>query len=116
MNEQTDQYYAEVISIIEGPPPEFQPPKEIWSLSLSENARLASVMYCQLRTLSGPRMLTRCQTAWAENRPVRLDYPDKMGLRHQADVVAARWTEVEEGHLLHLWVHLSDPSQTDQEV
>ena len=104
--ERSDENYAEVITIIEGPTPEFQQASETWALSLHEDVHTSMVAYCQMRTLSGPHMLERCQNAWAEDRAVKLDFPDKMGVRQQADIVAARWTEADEGHLLHLWLRV----------
>ncbi len=50
--------------------------------------------------------LAGCAGLYDEDRPVKLDFPDGTGLRRQLNVVAARWTEVEEGHVLHLWVQL----------
>ena len=96
----------ELITIVEGPPPEFQPVPDGWSLSIYEDRQPYQSAVCQMRTFSGPKLLERCQRAWDESRPVKLDFPDGTGLRRQINVVAARWTEVEEGHVLHLWVLL----------
>ena len=43
-----------------------------------------------------------------------LDYPNRLGLRKQAAVVAARHEEVSEGMVLHLWVRAPD-SLEDQD-
>ena len=59
---------------------------------------------CQLRTATGDDIKMRCEDAWEDGRPVRLDYPDEWGMRQQLDVVAMRLSEVEEGELLTLWV------------
>ncbi len=61
---------------------------------------------CRLRTMSGEDIMERCYRAWDEGRAVKLDYPDEMRMRQQADVVAMRLTEVEEGKMLLLWVSL----------
>jgi hypothetical protein len=110
VNERPDEHYtdAELISIIEGPPPQFRQPLETWAFSIHEDVHLVPAAYCQMRTLNGPHMLERCQNAWLQDRPVQLDFPDTMGLRQRADIVAARWSETEEGHLLHLWVRMPD--------
>jgi hypothetical protein len=114
MNEQ-DGYFAdaELITIVEGPPPQFQPPREMWALSVHEKLQPSTIAYCQMRTFNGPKMLERCQNAWAEERPVMLDFPDQMGMRQQVEIIAARWNETDEGHILHLWVRR--PFQSQQE-
>ena len=105
----------EKITIVEGPTPEFQPGRETWLPALGEGPHLAPAAVCQLRTFNGPAMIERCRRAWAEGRPVVLDYRQPDGLRRQAQVIAARATEVSEGHLLILWVRLDwdDLPETD---
>ncbi|MCZ7672692.1 MAG: hypothetical protein M5U34_39030 [Chloroflexi bacterium] len=56
--------------------------------------------------MSGEDIMERCQLAWKEGRPVKLDYPDEMRMRQQAGVVAMQLAEVEEGKMLVLWVSL----------
>lgn len=113
MSERSDKPYAdaELISVVEGPTPEFRQATEAWAYSVYETGRPGPVAYCQMRTLSGPRLVERCQNAWSQDRPVKLDFPDRLRLRQRADIVAARWSEQEEGHLLHLWVRLPDHIQ-----
>jgi hypothetical protein len=96
----------ELISIIEGPTPEFQPTPQRWLQSIHEGPDDKAVAMCRLRTMSGEDIMERCYQAWDEGRPVKLDYPDEMRMRHQADVVAMRLTEVDEGKMLLLWVSL----------
>ncbi len=117
MKKHSDEHYAdaELISIVEGPTPEFRQAMETWALSIHEDIHTDAVAYCQMRTLNGPRMLERCHNAWAQDRPVRLDFPDGMGLRQRADIIAVRWSETEEGHLLHLWVRLPDLPKADEQ-
>ena len=103
----------EVITIVEGPPPEFQNARDVWALSVREEREPYLLALCQMRAFSGPKMLERCRRAWREDRPVKLDYPDETGVRRQVDVVAARWSEVEEGHVLYLWVQMSAQSPED---
>ncbi len=115
MSEQDDYFAdAELITIVEGPPPEFQPPRETWAFSVHERPQPSTLAYCRMRTFNGPKMLERCQNAWKEDRSVKLDFPDQMGMRQQAEIIAARWNEADEGHLLHLWVRLPfQPQQKD---
>ena len=103
----------EVITIVEGPPPKFKEAQDVWALSVREEREPYSLALCQMRAFSGPKMLDRCRRAWHEDRPVKLDFPDETGVRRQVDVVAARWSEVEEGHLLHLWVQI--PAQPPED-
>ncbi|PID87280.1 MAG: hypothetical protein CSB13_00220 [Chloroflexi bacterium] len=96
----------ELISIIEGLTPEFQPTPQRWLQSIHEGPEDKAIAMCRLRTMSGEDIMERCYQAWDEGRPVKLDYPDELRLRQQADVVAMRLTEVEEGEILLLWVSL----------
>ncbi len=94
----------EMITVVEGPTPEFHPAPEVWALALCDSPHGSMPVRSRMRTFDGPKMINRCTRAWAEGRPVLLDFPDHVGLRRQAQVIAARWEEVEEGHVLHLWV------------
>lgn len=96
----------ELISIIEGPTPEFQPTPQRWLQSIHEGPQDKALAMCRLRTMSGEDIMERCQLAWKEGRPVKLDYPDEMRMRQQAGVVAMQLAEVEEGKMLVLWVSL----------
>ena len=102
----------ELITIVEGPPPEFRAMPDVWPLSIHENRAPLETALVQMRTFSGPKLVERCQRAWGESRPVKLDFPDGVGARQQVNVVAARWGEVEEGHVLYLWVRVPElPSE-----
>ena len=101
----------EFITIVEGPEPEFVSHDETWALSLLEGYEYIGVAQCQLRTYNGPAMVERCRKAWAENRPVLLDYPNRFGLRRHVQVVAARTKDVDQGPLLLLWVRSPEPDQ-----
>lgn len=94
----------ELIEIIEGPPPEFQPTIQTWLQSLHEGPEVRDVAMCQLRTATGQDIQDRCELAWEERRPVLLDFPDQWGMRQQLDVVALRLSEIDEGQLLTIWV------------
>jgi len=96
----------ELITIIEGPTPEFRVTPHEWAQSIQEGPDNNIIATCQLRTGNGPDILDRCRRAWVELRPVKLDFPDEMRIRRQINVMALRLGEVEEGPLLHLWVSL----------
>ena len=105
----------EFITIVEGPEPEFSSHNDVWALSLLEGVDYIGLERCRLRTFNGPAMVERCRKAWAKGRPVLLDYPNRLGLRRQTPVAAARWEEIEEGMLLHLWVRSSDLDEMDED-
>lgn len=96
----------ELITIIEGPTPEFQAAPQDWVQSIHEGPLDQLVATCQLRTGNGTDIMERSRRAWAENRLVQLDFPDQLRMRQRVDVLALRLQEVEEGELLNLWVSL----------
>jgi hypothetical protein len=96
----------EKITIIEGPTPTFETPSESWALSLVEGPRLARVAVTRLRTFNGPSLVERCWRAWDERRAVHLEYRDEEGVTREAQIVAARYIEVPEGHVLLLHIRL----------
>ncbi len=102
---------AELITIVEGPTPEFQPSPYLWFQSIYEGPEDADVLMCEMRTLNGEAILERCTDAWKEGRKVKFDFPDAMRLRQQLDVVAMRLREIEQGALLLLWIR-----QPEEEV
>jgi hypothetical protein len=106
----------ELITIIEGPTPDFHPTPQRWLQSIHEGPDDRAIALCQLRTAKGTDIVNRCQDAWRQGRPVKLDYPDEMRLRQQADVVAMRLETVDEGPMLSLWVSLDyDVEEIDDE-
>lgn len=96
------------ITIIEGPPPTFESVYDGWALGLNESPTLADISVTRLRTFNGPSLVERCYRAWRENQPIYLEYRGEDGLEHQAPIVAARFVDLDEGHLLLLWVRLTD--------
>jgi hypothetical protein len=102
----TNAIEPETITIVEGPPPEFQPVPDLWPLSIYEDREPYQSAVCQMRTFSGPKLAKRCQDAWREGRSARLDFPTGEGVRGELDIVAVRWEKVEEGHKLYLWVRI----------
>lgn len=95
---------SELITIVEGPPPEFKLVDDRWAYSLVESYRMHFVSLCQVRSLNGRALLERCRRAWASARPIRLDFPTMSGIRRQLEIVAARYEKLPEGDLLNLWV------------
>jgi hypothetical protein len=104
----------ELITIIEGPTPEFQPTSQRWLQSIYEGPEDQTTAVCQLRTMNGEDIMERCQNAWNEGRHVQLDFPDQLRMRQQLDVVAMRLQEKEEGMMLVLWVAL--PIEIEEEA
>ena len=94
----------ELISIIEGPTPEFRSSPYLWFQSVLEGPEDTEVVMCELRTLNGDDIVDRCRKAWMEGRPVKLDYPDYLRLRRQIDVVAMRLQDLDDGPMIVLWL------------
>ena len=96
----------EKITIIEGPPPVFETIGDGWALGLNESPSLASVALTQLRTFNGPALVERCHRAWRNQNAINLEYRSSDGLVQKAPIIAARFVNTEDGHLLALWVRL----------
>ena len=94
----------ELITIVEGPTPEFRPSPYLWFQSVYDSPEDANVVLCELRTLNGESIVERCRNAWQEGRSVKLDFPDYMRMRQQLSVVAMRLQDMEDGPLLMLWI------------
>jgi hypothetical protein len=96
------------ITIIEGPPPTFEAVNEGWVHGLSEGFNLSDVVVTRLRTFNGPALVERCHRAWRNQQPINLEFRNSDGLQQQAPIVAARYVETDEGHLLILWIRISN--------
>ena len=96
----------ELITILEGPTPEFHPQLQLWNWAIYQGPREADIGYCELRTNNGADIRERCKQAWREGRSVQLDYPDELRMRQQASVVSMRLREHDEGTVLGLWVYM----------
>ena len=94
------------ITIIEGPPPVFEPVQDGWALGLNEGPNLLVTALTRLRTFNGPELVERCYRAWNKKTPMHLLYRNEMGLEQEAPIQAARSVETEEGIILLLWVYL----------
>ncbi len=93
------------ITIVEGPPPDFRDVANEWTIGVLEGPEGDGIALCEMRTFNGPQLVKRCQDAWHEGRPARLDFPTgDPGERGELDILAVRWEEVTEGHKLYLWV------------
>jgi hypothetical protein len=112
----------EEITIIEGPPPVFEPVQDSWVLGLNESPRLPLTVLTRLRTFNGPALVERCYRRWKANEPIHLLYRNDLGLEEKVLIIAARATESPEGNVLLLWVTLDpqkvrielDPGDEDQ--
>jgi len=96
------------ITIIEGPPPTFESVTDGWVLGLSESPNLNEIVVTRLRTFNGPELVERCHRAWRHQQPISLEYRTEEGLQEQAPIVAARYIDTDEGHLLVLWIRIAD--------
>lgn len=96
------------ITIIEGPPPTFEAVTDNWAIGVSESSNLGEIVVTRLRTFNGPELVERCHRAWRHQQTICLEYRNEDGLQEQAPIVAARYLETEEGHLLLLWLRLVD--------
>ncbi|MFU8771694.1 MAG: hypothetical protein ACNA8H_04650 [Anaerolineales bacterium] len=96
------------ITIIEGPPPTFEAVSDGWVLGLNESRKLGEIAVTRLRTFNGPALVERCHRAWRNKHPIHLEYRNQDGFEQQSPIVAARYVETDEGHLLILWIRLTD--------
>ncbi len=94
------------ITIIEGPTPIFELPNQGWAFGVSDSSTLAGVALTKLRTANGPSLVERCYKAWQNQQSINLEFRSPDGLHQQAQIVAARNSQVPEGDLLTLWVRL----------
>lgn len=102
------------ITIIEGPPPVFEPVQDGWALSLSEGPQTFVNAVTRLRTFNGAKLVQRCYRAWNNQMPMHLLYRNDMGLEQEAPIHAARTVDTDEGDILLLWVYL-DPNMVEFE-
>ena len=103
------------ITIIEGPPPTFEPVSDGWAIGLNESPFLYDSMVTRLRTFNGPALVERCYRAWHSKSNIYLHYRNEMGLEEQAPITAARSLETDDGGLIILWVRLQ-PDDIEVEI
>jgi hypothetical protein len=94
------------ITIIEGPPPVFEPARDGWALGLGEGPHLGYTVLTRLRSFNSAALVERCYRAWRSQSPIHLHFRNNMGLEEQAPIFAARSVETPEGQVLLLWVNL----------
>jgi hypothetical protein len=80
--------------------------EDSWALGLNESPTLGVIALTRLRTFSGPALVERCYKAWHNQHVIHLEFRNPDGLEQHAPIMAARYVETEEGHLLLLWVRL----------
>ncbi|MBN1305976.1 MAG: hypothetical protein JXA13_16185 [Anaerolineales bacterium] len=95
------------ITIIEGPPPVFEPVQDAWALGLNEGPNLSVAVMTRLRTFNGPALVERCYRAWRKNDPIRLHYRNDLGLEQTAPILAVRSVDSDDGQVLLLWIYLN---------
>ncbi|MBM3150644.1 MAG: hypothetical protein FJZ96_00325 [Chloroflexi bacterium] len=103
------------ITIIEGPPPVFEPVPDGWPLGLNEGPHLSVTVMTRLRTVNGPALVERCFRAWQKRDTVHLHYRNDMGLEERAPIMAARSVDTADGQVLLLWLYF-DREQVEFEV
>jgi hypothetical protein len=96
------------ITIIEGPPPNFEDVHEGWPLGLYESPTLHKLAMTRLRTFNGPALVERCYRAWRKHQTIQLEFRAADGLIHKTPIVASRSLELDEGQLILLWVRLTE--------
>ncbi len=102
------------ITIIEGPPPVFEPVEDGWALGLNESPLLYGLAVTRLRTFNGPALVERCHRAWNSQVAIHLHYRNDMGLEEKSPIMAARCVETDEGNVLLLWCR-REPEQIEQD-
>src|SRR4030066_1738691 len=88
------------ITIIEGPPPNFEDVHEGWPLGLNESPSLHKLALTRLRTFNGPALVERCYRTWAKHQAIQLEFRAADGLIHKTQIVASRTMEMDEGRLI----------------
>ncbi len=101
MEESTE---PELITIVEGPTPDFHVVADPWTFSVLEGQSAYVAASCQVRSFNGQKLMDRCHRAWSTQRPLRLDFKQMDGLRRQVDIIGARLDKVEGIDVLNLWV------------
>jgi hypothetical protein len=95
---------SELITIVEGPTPEFHLVADPWTFSVLEGQLAYVAAACQVRSFNGQKLLERCHRAWSNQRMIRLDFRQMDGLRRQVDIIGARLEKIEGVDVLNLWV------------
>ena len=102
------------ITVIEGPPPNFELVDDGWVAGLSEGPYLYDLMLTRLRTFNGSALVERCYRTWNKKSTMYFHYRDDLGIEQQDPIMAARTVETDEGDILLLWVR-RDPEDIEIE-
>ncbi len=94
----------ELITIVEGPAPDFHIVADPWTMSVLEGQSAYIAASCQVRSFNGQKLMDRCHRAWSTRRSLRLDFKQMDGLRKQVDIIGARLDKIEGIDVLNLWV------------
>ena len=111
------------ITVIEGPTPEFQIITNTnamdgslnWVGSVLEGPFLYNTAITNLRTFDSQKLMNRCLDNWEARHTMYLEYRDRLGLRREDPIIAARTVTVEEGDMLLLWVRRDLINEEDNE-
>lgn len=103
------------ITIIEGPPPNFESIQDGWALSLNEGPFFYDMTLTHLRTFNGNALVERCHRAWHKGLTMFLEYRSEVGLTRESPIMAVRNVETNDGHVLLLWVR-RDPQEAKAEM
>ena len=102
------------ITVIEGPPPNFELVDDGWVAGLSEGPYLYDLMLTRLRTFNSSALVERCYRTWNKKSTMFFHYKDDLGIEQQDPIMAARAIETDEGDVLLLWVR-RDPEDIEIE-
>lgn len=102
------------ITIIEGPPPTFEPLEDAWAIGLNESPALYGTALTRLRTFNGAALVERCHRTWRHQEPMYLHYRNEIGLEERVPILAARSMETNDGQVLMLWIRREVPAQEDE--
>lgn len=92
------------ITIIEGPPPEFDFIEDGWAMGLNEAPGIYDMAITRLRTFNGPALVERCHRTWKRKETMYLHYRNDIGLEEKSPIMAARAVDSADGQVLYLWV------------
>jgi len=103
------------ITIVEGPPPDFQEVTNQWAIGVLESHLASDVALVEMRAFDGQKLVQRCADAWADGRPARFNFPLGNGNRGELDIAAARWERTPDGDKLYLWVRLDSSVEIEDD-
>ncbi len=98
------------ITIIEGPPPTFepvQPDTHSVLVGVLEGPEAGQIAVTRVRALNGPALVERCYRAWRDKESIPLEFRTAMGTVQRVPIVAVRYVPTDEGDILILWVLLT---------